>query len=130
MRGIAGEMQILVHNTCSFIMFCLNRMPDNQVLRAWEERVIVQEKGSRIVHYMLKDNTGNSLLAVVGRERSINHMAYAISEDFLRVFGSTSTVHAGKKWEARRDVVEWLISVVSRGGPILANSSMCCSLAF
>ncbi|KAI3466501.1 hypothetical protein Pfo_023164 [Paulownia fortunei] len=98
-------------------------MPDNQVLRAWEERVILQEKGRRIVHYILRDSTGNSLLAVVGRERSINHMAYAISEDFLHVFGSTSTVHAGTKWRARRDVVEWLKSLVSIGGPILANST-------
>ncbi|KAK6133201.1 hypothetical protein DH2020_033037 [Rehmannia glutinosa] len=101
----------------------LVRMSNNEVVRAWEERVISQEKGSRIVHYILKDSTGNSVLAVVGRERSINHMSYAITEDYLRVFGSTCTVHAGTRWRARRDVVHWLISVVSRGGPILANST-------
>ncbi|KAK6133190.1 hypothetical protein DH2020_033080 [Rehmannia glutinosa] len=98
-------------------------MSNNEVLRAWEERVISQEKGSRIVHYILKDSTGNSVIAVVGRERSINHMSYAITEDYLRVFGSTCTVHAGTRWRARRDVVHWLISVVSRAGPILTNST-------
>ncbi|PIM99056.1 hypothetical protein CDL12_28452 [Handroanthus impetiginosus] len=98
-------------------------MSDDQVMRAWEERIILREKGRRLVHYILKDSMGNSVLAVVGRDRSVNHMAYEISEDFLCVFGSTSTVHAGTKWRARRDVIEWLVSVVSRGGPILANST-------
>ncbi|KAL0321059.1 UNVERIFIED_CONTAM: hypothetical protein Sradi_5367400 [Sesamum radiatum] len=98
-------------------------MSDKEVLRAWEERVISQEKGRRIVHYILKDTTGSSLLAVVGRDRSVNHMAYVISEAFLCVFASTSAVHAGTKWRARRDVVEWLKSVVSRGGPIFGNST-------
>lgn len=101
-------------------------MSDNQVLRAWEERVVSQEKGSRIVHYIMRDSIGSSLLAVVGRDRCINHMSYVVSDDYLRVFGSTSTVHTGTNWGARRDVVEWLVSVVSRGGPILANSSMYC----
>ncbi|KAI3456571.1 hypothetical protein Pfo_013234 [Paulownia fortunei] len=97
-------------------------MSDSQVLRAWEEREISQEKGSRIVHYLLKDSTGNSLLAAVGIERSIRHMTYSVTEDFLRVFGSTSTVHAGTRWKARKDVVECLTSMASGGGPIFANS--------
>ncbi|KAK6149643.1 hypothetical protein DH2020_017168 [Rehmannia glutinosa] len=104
-------------------MFCLIRMSDNQVLRAWEERVISQEKGSRIVHYFLMDSAGNSLLAIVGIERSRRHMFYSVTEDFLRVFGSTSTVHAGTRWKARKDVVEFLSSIASGGGPIFANSS-------
>ncbi|KAK6124769.1 hypothetical protein DH2020_041490 [Rehmannia glutinosa] len=104
-------------------MFCLIRMSDNQVLRAWEERVISQEKGSRIVHYFLMDSAGNSLLAIVGIERSRRHMFYSVTEDFLRVFGSTSTVHAGTRWKARKDVVEFLSSIASGGGPIFANSN-------
>lgn len=103
-------------------------MSDSLVVRAWEERVIVPERGSRIVHFILSDSIGNSVLAVVGRERCLNHMVYMISEDFLSVFGSTSTVRAGKKWQARRDAVEWLVSVVEKGGPVLANSSMSWSL--
>ncbi|XP_057795174.1 uncharacterized protein LOC131011385 [Salvia miltiorrhiza] len=100
-------------------------MCDSGVLRAWEECVVVPERGSRIVHYILKDNIGNSVVAAVGRERCINHMVYTISDDFLRVFGSTTGVGAGKKWHARREVVEWLISVVARGGPITASSISC-----
>ncbi|KAK4398835.1 hypothetical protein Sango_1359000 [Sesamum angolense] len=87
-------------------------MSHNQVLRAWEERVISQEKGSRIVHYLLRDSTGNSLLAVVGAERSVNHMIYSVTEDFLRVFGSRNAVHAGTRWKARKDVVECLMGNV------------------
>lgn len=102
-------------------------MCDSGVIRAWEECVVVPERGSRIVHYNLKDNIGNSVVAVVGRERCINHMVYTVSEDYLRVFGSAGGVYAGKKWQARREVVDWLITVVARGGPIMASSSMSCS---
>ncbi|KAK6124770.1 hypothetical protein DH2020_041491 [Rehmannia glutinosa] len=98
-------------------------MSDNQVLRAWEERVISQEKDNRIVHYLLVDSTGNQLLAVVGIERSRRHIIYSVTEDFLRVFGSTSTVHAGTRWKSRKDVVECLSSITSGGGPIFANSN-------
>lgn len=123
----SGKMHI-VHDTCSVIVFWLIRMSDSPVVRTWEERVIVPERGSRIVHFIINDSLGNSVLAVVGRERCLNHMVYMISEDFLRVFGSTSTIRAGKKWQARRDAVEWLASVVAKGGPVLANSSMSWSL--
>ncbi|KAL3614931.1 hypothetical protein CASFOL_040592 [Castilleja foliolosa] len=98
-------------------------MSDNQVRREWDEVVISSEKGKRVVHYILKDSIGNSLLAVVGKDRSVNHLSYTVTEDYLRVFGPTSKVHAGTKWESRRDVINWLISVVSRGGPIMANST-------
>lgn len=99
----------------------------NQVLRAWEERVVSKERGSRIVHYTLRDSTTNSLLAVVGIEKSRNHMIYSVTEDYLRVFGSTEAVHSGTKWKARKDVVEFLMSITSVGGPIFAISSMLCS---
>lgn len=95
------------------------------MVMTWEERVIVPERGSRIVHFIINDSLGNSVLAVVGRERCLNHMVYMILEDFLRIFGSTSTIRAGKKWQARRDAVEWLASVVAKGGPVLANSISC-----
>ncbi|EYU33840.1 hypothetical protein MIMGU_mgv11b018945mg [Erythranthe guttata] len=98
-------------------------MSENQVLKAWEERVISSEKGNRIIHYILKDSTGDSLLAVVGKERSINHMCYTVSEEFLHAMGPTSTAHSSTKWRSRRDVVEWLVSLVSENGPIFANSS-------
>ncbi|GFP80488.1 hypothetical protein PHJA_000192200 [Phtheirospermum japonicum] len=100
-------------------------MSENKVLRAWEERVISEENEHRIVHYHLVDTTPNSLLAVVGIEKSRKHMIYSVTEDFLRAFGPTSTVHAGSRWRSRKDAVEFLSSVTSRDGPIFANSSMC-----
>ncbi|KAL2473511.1 agenet domain-containing protein/bromo-adjacent-like proteiny (BAH) domain-containing protein [Forsythia ovata] len=96
---------------------------NNHVLMAWEERIISQEKGNRVVHYYLKDSNANSVLAVVGTERSVRHMIYVVTEDFIRVYGCTRTVHVGTKWRARRDVVEWLSSIVSRGEPISTNSN-------
>ncbi|KAG8385857.1 hypothetical protein BUALT_Bualt03G0088800 [Buddleja alternifolia] len=97
-------------------------MFDNQVQRAWEERVISPQKGNRIVHYLIRDTNANCFLAVVGIERSIRHMTYSVTEDFLRVFGSTSTVHAGTRWKSRKHVTEFLRSVVKGGGPIFDDS--------
>ncbi|KAG8385856.1 hypothetical protein BUALT_Bualt03G0088700 [Buddleja alternifolia] len=97
-------------------------MSDNKVQRAWEERVISREKGNRIVHYLIRDTNANCFLAVVGVERSIRHMTYSVTEDFLRVFGSTCTVHAGTRWTSRKNVAEFLRSVVKGGGPIFDNS--------
>ncbi|XP_075487197.1 uncharacterized protein LOC142526586 [Primulina tabacum] len=96
-------------------------MSEEQVMRAWEESVISQEKGNRTVHYVIRDTTGYHLLAVVGTQRG-KHMIYTIARDFILVFGSTSEVHAGKRWKRRRDVVEWLVSLVSKRAPILSDS--------
>ncbi|EYU21022.1 hypothetical protein ABFS82_03G026600 [Erythranthe guttata] len=98
-------------------------MSNNQVQRGWEERVICPEKGRREVHYILRDSTANSLLAVVGIERSYNHMFYTVTEDYLRVFGSTAAVNARTAWKARKYVVEFLISITSGGGSLFANSN-------
>ncbi|GFQ05338.1 hypothetical protein PHJA_002677900 [Phtheirospermum japonicum] len=56
-------------------------MSDNQVQRVWEERIISDKKDHRIVNYHLVDTTPNSLLAVVGIERSRRHMTYSATED-------------------------------------------------
>ncbi|KAL8058574.1 hypothetical protein ABFX02_03G027400 [Erythranthe guttata] len=98
-------------------------MSNNQVQRGWEERVICPEKGRRKVHYILRDSTANSLLAVVGIERSYNHMFYTVTEDYLRVFGSRAAVNARTAWKARKYVVEFLISITSGGGSLFANSN-------
>ncbi|PIN18616.1 hypothetical protein CDL12_08719 [Handroanthus impetiginosus] len=98
-------------------------MSENQVRRCWEERVISTEKGNRVVHYYLMDATANCLLAVVGRERSLRHMTYSVTEDFLTVFGSSSSAHAGTRWQSRKEVSKFLQSVTSRGGSLFADSS-------
>lgn len=96
----------------------------NLVVRGWEERVISQEKGRRIVHFFLRDSTGSYLLVVMGIERSLNHIIYSPTRRFIRAFGSTSRVRAGKRWYSRKNVIKFLKSVTSGGGLIFADSSM------
>ncbi|KAL2467080.1 Agenet domain-containing protein/bromo-adjacent-like proteiny (BAH) domain-containing protein [Abeliophyllum distichum] len=127
-RPERGEISSLLLEFLGFISLCdfafhEFRMAADKVLMGWEERVIRQENGKRLVHYYVRDTTGNSVLAVVGTYRSLGHMIYSVTEDFIRVFGFTRTVHSGTKWLTRREVVNWLVSVTSRGGPI-ANSNL------
>ncbi|XP_071921707.1 uncharacterized protein [Coffea arabica] len=86
---------------------------NDQVFVAWEERIISQEKGNRVVHYYLQQSSEDTVLAVVGTERSIRHMTYVVSKGFVDAYGFTGIVTAGTKWRARRDVVEWLTKLVS-----------------
>lgn len=80
----------------------------------WKEQFISQERGNRVVHYYLKDSAGESILAVVGTERSLRHMFYVVAEEFLQVFGKEGAIHAGFKWRSRREVVDWLTSMLSK----------------
>ncbi|CAN1859858.1 Protein AGENET DOMAIN (AGD)-CONTAINING P1 [Linum perenne] len=89
----------------------------------WEEHIICHEKGSRVVHYYLKNALGESVLAVIGTERSIRHMIYAISNGFLELYGSSLSVNAAAKWRARREVVDWLTSMVSKESGGVRNGS-------
>ncbi|KAI4296031.1 hypothetical protein L6164_036021 [Bauhinia variegata] len=81
----------------------------------WEEQIVCHERGSRVIHFYLKCANGDSVLAVIGTERSVRHMMYVISDQLLEVCGSTESV-AAYKWRARREVVEWLSCLVSRSG--------------
>ncbi|KAG9443502.1 hypothetical protein H6P81_014842 [Aristolochia fimbriata] len=80
----------------------------------WEEQFISQEKGNRVVHYYFKDSAGDSVLAVVGTERSLRHMVYVVSDDFSRVYGSDKSNNTCFKWRSRREVVNWLTSLLSK----------------
>nr|GMC70038.1 duf724 domain-containing protein 3 [Ipomoea batatas] len=80
----------------------------------WKEQFVSKERGNRVVHYFLKDSTGESVLAVVGTERSVRHMFYVVSEEFLKVHGAETSVHAGFRWRSRREVVNWLTSMLSK----------------
>ncbi|KAG2678221.1 hypothetical protein I3760_12G133400 [Carya illinoinensis] len=94
----------------------------------WREEFVSQERGNRVVHYFLKDSSGESILAVVGTERSVRHMFYVVSEEFLQVYGKESSIHAGYKWRSRREVVDWLTSMLSKqhlpGGSGSPSSTM------
>ncbi|MED6197538.1 hypothetical protein PIB30_057404 [Stylosanthes scabra] len=89
---------------------------DAPVFLTWEERIICHERGNRVIHFYLKDSLGNSVLAVVGTERSVRHMMYVVPDHFLQAYGSAHSINACK-WRARREVVEWLTCLVSRNHP-------------
>lgn len=73
-------------------MFCLISMSLNQVPSAWEQRAISEEKGSRIVHYVLRGSNGNSLLAVSGIGRSRNLVFHKLFPRMtLNIFESHSS---------------------------------------
>ncbi|KAJ9153914.1 hypothetical protein P3X46_027302 [Hevea brasiliensis] len=80
----------------------------------WKEHFVSQERGNRVVHYFLKDSAGESILAVVGTERSVRHMFYVVAEEFMQTYGGENSIHAGFKWRSRREVVDWLTSMLSK----------------
>ncbi|XP_068669508.1 uncharacterized protein [Aristolochia californica] len=86
----------------------------SQSFLEWEEHFVSQEKGNRVVHYYFKDSAGDSVLAVVGTERSLRHMVYVVSDDFSRVCGSDKSNNTCFKWRSRREVVNWLTSLLSK----------------
>ena len=93
----------------------------------WKEEFVSQERGNRVVHYFLKDSAGESIRAVIGTERSVRHMFYVVAEEFVRVYGAEHSIHAGFKWRSRREVVDWLTSMLSKQHLQGDRSSMYCS---
>lgn len=95
----------------------------------WKEEFVSRERGKRIVHYILKDSCGNSILAVVGTERSLRHMVYVVAEEFLNCSDSDNPIQAGFKWRSRREVVDWLTSLLAKqqqaGDPLVLVSLTC-----
>lgn len=87
---------------------------DGSCFVEWKEQFVSQERGHRVVHYYLKDSAGESFLAVVGTERSVRHMCYVIAEDFLEICGMEGSFPPGFKWRSRREVVDWLTSMLSK----------------
>ncbi|XVF75190.1 hypothetical protein PTKIN_Ptkin13bG0167500 [Pterospermum kingtungense] len=83
----------------------------------WEEHIICQERGNRVVHFYLKEASGVLVLAVEGTERSIRHMMYVVSDEFVQAYGFHGFINANSKWRSRREVVEWLQSMVSTNPP-------------
>ncbi|XP_050288284.1 uncharacterized protein LOC126726910 isoform X2 [Quercus robur] len=81
---------------------------------SWEEHIIRHERGNRVTHFYLKGVSGDVVLAVIGTERSVRHMTYVVSDDFIQFYDLERSVNVCRKWRARREVVEWLDSLVSR----------------
>lgn len=80
----------------------------------WKEQYVSQERGNRVVHYILKDSAGESVLTIVGTERSVRHMFYVVAEEFVQSYGAQVGIHSGFKWRSRREVVDWLTSMISK----------------
>ncbi|XP_027340258.1 uncharacterized protein LOC113853811 [Abrus precatorius] len=87
---------------------------NNRCFVEWKEQFVSQERGNRVVHYYLKDSAGESVLAVVGTERSVRHMCYVVAEEFLEICGKEGSIPTGFKWRSRREVVDWLTSTLSK----------------
>lgn len=83
---------------------------------SWEEVFVSTDRGRREVHYFLKKRDGISDLAVIGKEKSLRHMSYhnAIGDRVLIPLASPSSSSSLLlKLKSRREVVDWLNSVVS-----------------
>ncbi|KAK4746345.1 hypothetical protein SAY87_012657 [Trapa incisa] len=89
----------------------------------WKEQYVTQERGNRVVHYILKDSAGESFLAIVGTERSVRHMFYVVAEEFVQSYGAEIGIHSGFKWRSRREVVDWLTSMISKPCELTDNDS-------
>ena len=96
----------------------------------WKEQYVSKEKGNRVVHYFLKDSSGESVVAVVGTERSVRHMFYVVSEEFLNAHGAENSIRAGYRWRSRREVVNWLTSMLSKQHRQGDRASKFCPLLF
>ncbi|KAG0460031.1 hypothetical protein HPP92_023159 [Vanilla planifolia] len=102
---------------------------EEKIWDRWEEVVVSNDRGRREVHYYLRDCGGGRDLAVVGREKSARHMSYVVPSKFMQslarisapAFPSAAAAAAGTvpwdlKWRSRREVVDWLSSLVSEHG--------------
>ncbi|KAF5202809.1 Agenet and bromo-adjacent-like protein [Thalictrum thalictroides] len=90
----------------------------------WREVLISQVKGNRVVHYYFTDTAGNSILAVVGTEKSPRHIVYVVADEFYQLYGTEMNITAGSKWRSKREVVEWFTSLVLKQHPPQDVSSM------
>lgn len=76
------------------------------------------DKGKREVHYLLKKKGGGgSDLAVVGKEKSLRHMSYHYA------IRNASFAVPSFKLKSRREVIDWLDSIVS-GSLLHLNSTL------
>jgi hypothetical protein len=78
------------------------------VFLSWQEVFVSTDKGKREVHYYLKRSDGTSDLAVIGKEKSSRHMSYHYA---LR--NRSPFVAPLAKLKSRREVIDWLNSVVA-----------------
>ncbi|KAM3691416.1 hypothetical protein ACB098_08G013400 [Castanea mollissima] len=79
---------------------------------SWEEVYVSSDKGRREVHYYLKRRDDESDLAVIGKEKSLRHMSYHYALSF-----ANGLINTNNRLKSRREVIDWLNSVVSDSPP-------------
>lgn len=80
----------------------------------WEEVLVSTEKGRREVHYYLKRCCGGSRdLVVVGKEKSARHMSYRYMIKDNKLLLSILNGAPRLKLRSRREVVDWINSILS-----------------
>lgn len=106
----------------TLFVLSVNMSSNGNCFVEWKEQFVSQERGNRVVHYFLMNSSGESILAVVGTERSVRHMFYVVADEFLEVCGTVNSIQAGYKWRSRREVVDWLTSMLSEHHTDLSKS--------
>ncbi|GLU04760.1 hypothetical protein SLE2022_218920 [Rubroshorea leprosula] len=81
---------------------------------SWEEVNVSCDKGWREVRYYLNRKDGGSDLAIIGKEKSLRHMRYRFAVRNAPLFASWMALG---KLRSRREVIDWLNSVVSDSSP-------------
>lgn len=79
----------------------------------WEEVLVSMEKGRREVHYYLKRCGGGRDLVVVGKEKSARHMSYRYTIRDNKLVSTILNGASRQKLRSRREVVDWLESIIS-----------------
>ncbi|KAJ9140724.1 hypothetical protein P3X46_031334 [Hevea brasiliensis] len=82
---------------------------------SWEEVNVSTNRGRREVRYYLKRMDGGLDLAVVGKEKSLRHMSYHYAVRNRSIF---SSMGPSLKLKSRREVINWLNSIVSESLPL------------
>lgn len=75
---------------------------------SWEEVVVSQERGHRLVHYVLRRGDGGRDVAVLGKERSLRHISYRYTSKIRSIFSADMLVEL----RSRKDVVDWCNSII------------------
>uniref|UniRef100_A0A7N0URW9 Agenet domain-containing protein n=1 Tax=Kalanchoe fedtschenkoi TaxID=63787 RepID=A0A7N0URW9_KALFE len=84
-----------------------------RMFQSWEERMICEERGKRVVHFYLKDAAGGTVLVITGRETTIRHFKYCVTEEFSAAHGLRGSSAKPLKWRSRREAVKWLEKTVA-----------------
>ncbi|PIN05952.1 hypothetical protein CDL12_21499 [Handroanthus impetiginosus] len=80
---------------------------------SWEEVVVSSDKGRREVQYYLKRSGGGRDLVVVGKEKSVRHMSYRYTITDNKFLLSILNRSPRLKLRSRREVIDWLNSILS-----------------